>query len=80
MNQRYKLFKAAVTSKSGKLWSAYKIARNKVTSVLRRAKALYSSKMFNGVKSSSAYWKLVKDATSSRVPKPIGPLRKCDDF
>ena len=27
----------------------------------------------------SAYWKLVRDATSSRVCKPIGPLRKCDD-
>ena len=36
--------------------------------------------MFNEVKSSSAYWKLVKDATSSRVRKPIGPLRKCDDY
>ena len=35
--------------------------------------------MFNEVKSLSAYWKLVKDATSSRVHKPIGPLRKCDD-
>ena len=54
-------------------------ARNKVTSDLRRAKASYFSKMFNEVKSSSAYWKLVKDATSSRVRKPIGPLRKCDD-
>ena len=32
MNQRYKLFKAAVTSKSAKLWSDYKRARNKVTS------------------------------------------------
>ncbi|XP_068689637.1 uncharacterized protein [Montipora foliosa] len=79
MNRRYKLFKAAVTSKSAKLWSDYKRARNKVTSDVRRAKALYFSKMFNEVKSSSAYWKLVKDATSSRVHKPIGPLRKCDD-
>lgn len=35
--------------------------------------------MFNEVKSSSAYWKLVKEATSSRVRKPIEPLRKCDD-
>ena len=66
-------------SKSAKLWSDYKRARNKVPSALRRAKALYFSKMFNEVKSSSAYWKLVKDATSSRVRKPIGPLRKCDD-
>lgn len=35
--------------------------------------------MFNEVRSSSAYWKLVKDATSSRVRKLIGPLKKCDD-
>ena len=35
--------------------------------------------MFNEVKSSSAYWKLVKEATNSRVHKPIEPLRKCDD-
>ena len=35
--------------------------------------------MFNKVKSLSAYWKLVRDATSSRVCQPIGPLRKCDD-
>ena len=35
--------------------------------------------MFNEVKSSSAYWKLVKDANSSTVRKHIGPLRKCDD-
>ena len=73
------MFKAAVASKSAKLWSDYKRARDKVTSDLRRAKALYFSKMFNEVKSSSAYWKLVKDATSSRVHKPIVPLRKCDD-
>ena len=32
---------------------------------------------FNEVKCSSAYWKLVKDAASSRVRKPTGPLRKC---
>ena len=79
MNRRYKLVKAAVTSKSAKLWSDYKRARNKVTSDSIRAKASYFSKMFNEVKSSSAYWKLVKDATSSKVRKPIGPLRKCDD-
>ena len=36
--------------------------------------------MFNEVKSSIAYWKLVKNATSSRVHKPIGPLRKCGNL
>ena len=57
-----------------------KRAQNKVTSdLLKCAKALYFSKMFNEVKSSSAYWKLAKDATSSRVRKSIGPPRKCDD-
>ena len=35
--------------------------------------------MFNEVESLSAYWKVLKDATSSRVRKPIGPLRKPDD-
>ena len=35
--------------------------------------------MFNEAKSSSASWKLVKDASSSMVRKPIGPLRKYDD-
>ena len=34
--------------------------------------------MSNEAKSSSAYWKLLKDATSSRVRKPTGPLRKPD--
>ena len=41
MNGRYKLFKVAVTSKSPKFFSDYKRARSKVTSALRRAKALY---------------------------------------
>lgn len=79
MNRGYKLFKAPVTSKCAKLWSDYKRARNKVTSDLRRAKTSYFSKMFNEVESLSAYWKVLKDATSSRVRKPIGPLRKPDD-
>ena len=34
--------------------------------------------MSNEAKSSSAYWKLLKDVTSSRVRKPTGPLRKPD--
>ena len=79
MNRRYKLFKAAVASKSVKLWSDNKRARNKVMSDLTHAKALYFLKMFNKVKSSSAYWKLLKDSTSLRVCKPIWPLRKPDD-
>ena len=61
------------------MWSDYKRARNKATSDLRRAKTLYFSKMFKEVESLSAYWKVLKDATSSRVRKPIGPLRKPDD-
>ena len=60
------------------MWSDYKRARNKVISDLRRTKTIYFSKMSNEAKSSSAYWKLLKDATSSRVRKPIGPLRKPD--
>jgi len=50
MNRRYKLFKAAVSSKCLKLRQEYKQARNEVTSALRQAKATYFSKMFTEVK------------------------------
>ena len=71
MNRRYKLFKAAVASKSAKLWSDYKRARNKVTSDLRRAKALYFSKMFNEVRSSSGSSIGVRHSGKSVVDIPL---------
>ena len=78
MNRRYKLFKAAISSKCPEQWSNYKRVRNEVTSDLRKAKSFYFSTVFNEVKSSSAYWNLLKRATNPKVRKNIGPLKKED--
>ena len=78
MNLRYKLFKAAISSKCPEQWSNYKRVRNEVTSDLRKAKSSYFSTIFNEVKSSSAYWNLFKRATNPKVRKNIGPLKKDD--
>ena len=64
INNRYRIFKAALETKCPKLWSKYEIARNEVTSALRRAKASYFIKMFEEVKKTSAYWKLINKATN----------------
>ena len=76
MNRRYKLFNAAISSKCPEQWSNYKRVRNEVTSDLRKAKSSYFSTIFNEVKSSSAYWNLLKRATNPKVRKNIGPLKK----
>lgn len=78
MNRRYKLFKAAVSTKCPMLWSAYKKARNNVTSELRKAKASYFSKMFSEVQSTSAYWNLIKRAANPKARKTIGPVKRDD--
>ena len=78
MNRRYKLFKAAISSKCPEQWSNYKRVRNEVTSDLRKTKSSYFSNTFNEFKSSSAYWNLLKRATNPKVRKNIGPLKKDD--
>ena len=76
---RYKIFKAAVSTKCPELWSAYKKARNAVTPALRRAKASYFTNMFEEVKKSSAYWNLINKATNrSARNRTIGPLKRTD--
>ena len=55
------------------MWSAYKIARNNVTSGVGKAKTTYFSIMFDEVQSTTAYWNLIKRATDPKVPKTIGP-------
>lgn len=79
MNRRYKLFKAAVSTKCPKQWSEYKRAWNYVTLELRKAKASYFSKMFSEVKNTSAYWNLLRRATNPKVRKNIGLLKREDD-
>ena len=79
INNRYRIFKAALETKCPELWSKYKIARNEVTSALRRAKASYFTKMFEEVKKTSAYWKLINKATNRIERKrAIGPLERND--
>ena len=76
--QESTLFKAAISSKCPEQWSNYKRVRNEVTSDLRKAKSSYFSIIFNEVKSSSAYWNLLKRATNPKVRKNIGKLKKDD--
>ena len=78
MNRRYKLFKKAINTKCPSLWQEYKRARNEVTSALRLAKASYFSNMFDEVKNTTAYWKLLNKATNPTLRKSIGPLKRED--
>ena len=77
MNRRYKLFKeaCAVSTKCPRKWSAYKMARNNVTSEVGKAKTTYFSIMFDEVQSTTAYWNLMKRATDPKVPKTIGSVK-----
>ena len=80
MNRRYKLFRKAINTKCPLLWQEYKGARNEVTSALRQAKASYFSNMFDEVKNTTMYWKLLKKATLNPTqPKTISPLKREDD-
>ena len=78
MNRKYKLFKAAISIKCPEQWSNYKRVRNDVTSDLRKTKPSYFPTIFNEVKSSSAYWNLLKRATNPKVRNNIGPLKRGD--
>ena len=79
MNRRFKLYKEAVNTNDNEKWREYKYLRNKITAAVRRAKADFFRSKVNEVKTSSAYWRLVKDATNlSKSHKPIGPLKRED--
>ena len=60
-------------------WRKYKYLRNNITAAVRRAKADFFSSKVSEVKTSSVYWKLVKDTTNlSKSHTPIGPLKRED--
>ena len=42
------------------LWDNYKRLRNKVSTMTKKAQADYYSNLFDDVKSTAAYWKLLK--------------------
>ena len=53
----------------------WKRERNEIISALRLAKASYISNMFEEVKNTTMYWKLLKKAANPTRPKTIGPLK-----
>ena len=57
--------------------NGWNINTYEIPAEVRRAKAEYFKSKVNEVKISSAYWRLVKDATNiSKYHKPIGPLKR----
>ena len=80
MNRRFELYKKAVNTNDNEKWLEYNYLRNTITAEVRRAKAEYFKSKVNEVKTSSAYWRLVKDTTNlSKCHKPIGPLKRDDE-
>ena len=75
INLRYKLFKLAVNTKCPHNWSEYKRIRNEITTDLRQAKARYFNDLFTEIKTTKAYWNLVRKATAPRQQTVIGPLK-----
>jgi len=60
-------------------WREYKYLQNTITAEVRSAKAEYFKDKVNEVKTSSAHWRLVREATNlSKCHKPIGPLKRDD--
>ena len=62
MNLRYKSYKKAKRSDDAVLWSEYRKIRNEITSEVRRAIVNYYRGLFDEVKSTRSYWKLLKKA------------------
>ena len=68
-----------VNTNDNEKWQEYKYLRNKITAAVRKAKADFFRSKVNEVKTSSAYWRLVKNATNlSKCHKSIGPLKRDD--
>ena len=61
MNRRFKLYKEAVNTNDNEKWREYKYLRNKITAAVRKAKADFFRSKVNEVKTSSTYWRLVKN-------------------
>ena len=79
INKRYKLFKAAVTTKCPVSWQKYKKGPTEVTAALGKAKASCFKKMFEEVKESSTYWNLIsKHTIRTERNSTSGPLRSND--
>ena len=78
MNLKFKLFKRAVSTKSQEIYARYKKVRNEITSQIRIAKAQYFNEKLAEVKSATAYWNLIAEATNPVRRNRIGPLKRED--
>ena len=59
-------------------WSEYRRIRNEITSEVRKAKDNYCKGLFDEVKSTGAYWKLIKKATDLKNLRNITAIRNTD--
>jgi len=75
INLRYKLFKLAVNTKCPQSWNEYKRIRNEITTDLRQAKAMNFNELFTEIKTTRAYWNLVRKATAPKKQTIVGPLK-----
>ncbi|MEO0684150.1 MAG: reverse transcriptase family protein, partial [Cyanobacteria bacterium J06649_11] len=76
MNHRYKLLLLAQKTNKGSLqWSLYKQARNKCTTLLRKAKSDYWKNKFDNSTSAKEFWSLVKSFNGQQTKSKIGPIK-----
>ena len=58
------------------LWDNYKRLRNKVSTMTKKAQADYYSNLFDDVKSTAAYWELLKKTSGRKVNRQAHQLKK----
>ena len=57
-------------------WSNYKIQRNKVISLIRKAEAGYWKEKIEKVRNSGEFWKILKEMQGKIKKAQIGPILK----
>ena len=79
MNQRYKTLKRVHQLNDPLLWDDYRRLGNKVSTMTKKARADYYSNLFYEVKSTAAYWRLLKITSgTTKVNRQAHQLKKDD--
>ena len=81
MNKRYKLLKQAQKTKDSEDFEKYKVLRNQVNILLRKAESKYWKDLLKSKdKGSRDFWTIVKKMTGKeQQDKKMGPLRDSDN-
>ena len=75
MNQRYKYLKAAQAKPDDNaLWALYKIKRNSVKKMLRKAEAQYWIKLADNASTPTDFWKISNQILGKSTNTRTGPL------